>query len=217
MTLLLYVILYTDVSWHGYCALFLILIFHDFATVCCFISGYSMTLLLYVVLYTGVSWHCYCALFHIQIFHDFATMCCFIYGCVLTLLRCIVLYPDFPWLCYYVLFYIRCVLTLLLCVVLYPGVSLTFLQINARENRRANQEWTIQRNWQHWVHNTQDEDKQSKKIQHRKLKSWATRTPPNIEGELRCPRKVRRVWRYQRGNRFLFHINVWCTCLWPFV
>jgi hypothetical protein len=27
---------------------------------------------------------------------------------------------------------------------------------------RGNQEWTIQRNWQHWVHKTQDEDKQNK-------------------------------------------------------
>ena len=26
------------------------------------------------------------------------------------------------------------------------------------------------RNWQHYVHKTQDEDKQNKKIQHRKLK-----------------------------------------------
>ena len=34
--------------------------------------------------------------------------------------------------------------------------------------RRGDQEWTIQRNWQHWVHNTQDKDKQKK--QHRKLK-----------------------------------------------
>jgi predicted transposase YbfD/YdcC len=25
-----------------------------------------------------------------------------------------------------------------------------------------NQEWTILRNWQHWVHMTQDEDKQNK-------------------------------------------------------
>jgi hypothetical protein len=24
------------------------------------------------------------------------------------------------------------------------------------------QEWTIQRTWQHWVHKTQDEDKQNK-------------------------------------------------------
>jgi hypothetical protein len=32
-----------------------------------------------------------------------------------------------------------------------------------RENRCGNQEWTIQRNWQHWVHKTQDEDKQNKK------------------------------------------------------
>jgi hypothetical protein len=27
-------------------------------------------------------------------------------------------------------------------------------QINVRENRRSNQEWTIQRNWQRWVHKT---------------------------------------------------------------
>jgi hypothetical protein len=35
-------------------------------------------------------------------------------------------------------------------------------QINVRENRRGKQEWTIQRNWQHWVHKTQDEVKQNK-------------------------------------------------------
>jgi hypothetical protein len=29
-------------------------------------------------------------------------------------------------------------------------------QINVRENRRDNQEWKIQKNWQHWVHKTQD-------------------------------------------------------------
>jgi hypothetical protein len=29
-------------------------------------------------------------------------------------------------------------------------------QINVRENRWSNQEWTILRHWQHWVHNTQD-------------------------------------------------------------
>jgi hypothetical protein len=31
-------------------------------------------------------------------------------------------------------------------------------RINVIENRSRNQEWTIQRNWQHWVHKTQDED-----------------------------------------------------------
>jgi hypothetical protein len=36
------------------------------------------------------------------------------------------------------------------------------LRINVRETRRGNQQWTIQRNWQHWVHKTQDEDKQIK-------------------------------------------------------
>ena len=29
-------------------------------------------------------------------------------------------------------------------------------QINVRENRRDNQEWTIQRYWQRWPHNIQD-------------------------------------------------------------
>jgi len=32
-------------------------------------------------------------------------------------------------------------------------------KINVRENRRGNQQWTIQRNWQHWVHTTQVENK----------------------------------------------------------
>ena len=35
-------------------------------------------------------------------------------------------------------------------------------QINVSENQRGNQEWTIQRDWQHWVHKTQDEEKQNK-------------------------------------------------------
>jgi hypothetical protein len=34
--------------------------------------------------------------------------------------------------------------------------------INDRENRRGNQEWAIQRNWQYWVHNTQEEDTKTK-------------------------------------------------------
>ena len=34
--------------------------------------------------------------------------------------------------------------------------------INVREYRRGNHKWTIRRNWQHWVHKTQDADKQSK-------------------------------------------------------
>ena len=36
------------------------------------------------------------------------------------------------------------------------------LRKNVRENRRGNQQWTNQRIWQHWVHKTQDEDKQIK-------------------------------------------------------
>jgi hypothetical protein len=30
----------------------------------------------------------------------------------------------------------------------------SYVYINVRENRRNNQEWTIQRNWHHWAHNT---------------------------------------------------------------
>ena len=33
------------------------------------------------------------------------------------------------------------------------------IKINVREHRRGNQEWTIQRHWQHWVHKAQAEDK----------------------------------------------------------
>ena len=36
------------------------------------------------------------------------------------------------------------------------------LCINVREYRRLNNEWTIQRHRQHWVHKTQDADKQKK-------------------------------------------------------
>jgi len=31
--------------------------------------------------------------------------------------------------------------------------------INVKEDRRGNQEWTIQRHWQHWAHKAQNEDK----------------------------------------------------------
>ena len=34
-------------------------------------------------------------------------------------------------------------------------------KINVKENRRGNQEWTIQIHWQHWIYKTQDEDKQN--------------------------------------------------------
>jgi hypothetical protein len=36
-----------------------------------------------------------------------------------------------------------------------------------RENRNGNQEWTIQRNWQHWVHKTQDKGKRKPNEQSR--------------------------------------------------
>ena len=38
-----------------------------------------------------------------------------------------------------------------------------YLWNNRWKNRRGNQEWTIQRNWQHRVHKTHDEDRLNKK------------------------------------------------------
>ena len=58
-----------------------------------------------------------------------------------------------------------------------------------RENRRSNHEWTIKRHWKHWAHKTQYKDKQNK-TQHRKLKRWATWTPPKTWGEPRCSRRA---------------------------
>ena len=45
---------------------------------------------------------------------------------------------------------------------------------------RGNQEWTIQRNWQHMVRKTQNEDKQNDE-QHEPTKTW---------GKPRCSRRV---------------------------
>ena len=44
-------------------------------------------------------------------------------------------------------------------------------EINVREYRRGNQERTIQRNWQHWAHKKQDEDKQKNTTQKTKKMS----------------------------------------------
>jgi hypothetical protein len=44
----------------------------------------------------------------------------------------------------------------------YGNKFMCILKIN-RENRSGNQKWTIQRNWQHRIHKTQDENKQSSK------------------------------------------------------
>jgi hypothetical protein len=51
------------------------------------------------------------------------------------------------------------------CIVLYTGLFGVHKPslINVKENRRDNQKWTIQRNWQHWVYKTQHENKQNKK------------------------------------------------------
>jgi hypothetical protein len=39
------------------------------------------------------------------------------------------------------------------------NIGYTRHRTKIRENRRGNQEWTIQSNWQHWVHKTQYVDK----------------------------------------------------------
>jgi len=37
-----------------------------------------------------------------------------------------------------------------------------FTEINVKENQRGNKEWTIHIYGQHWVHETQNDDKQNK-------------------------------------------------------
>jgi hypothetical protein len=41
------------------------------------------------------------------------------------------------------------------------NIGYTRHMTKVRENQRSNQECTVQRHWQHWVHKTQDEDKQN--------------------------------------------------------
>ena len=40
---------------------------------------------------------------------------------------------------------------------------IVFINVREREHWRGNHKWTIRRNWQHWVHKTQNEDNQNKK------------------------------------------------------
>ena len=51
---------------------------------------------------------------------------------------------------------------LFIVISLKNGYQIVLYEINVSEYRRDNQKWTIQRNWQHRVHNTKDEEKQSK-------------------------------------------------------
>ena len=74
--------------------------------------------------------------------------------------------------------------------------------INARENRRTNQEWTIQKHCQHWLHKTPDEDKQNKKTQHKNnisLSQIVSQEKHNYECYTINPTNIRKVWRCQRG------------------
>ena len=63
------------------------------------------------------------------------------------------------------------------------NASITDGKINYRENRRGNQQWTTQRNLQHWLHNTQGEDEHTQKRKNKtqtKLKQWLSRTQPSF-------------------------------------
>jgi hypothetical protein len=55
---------------------------------------------------------------------------------------------------------VRVVQSLVLCEVFCEPLFVLF-----QSNRSGNQERTIQRNWQHWAHKTQNEDKQNTKTQ----------------------------------------------------
>jgi hypothetical protein len=73
------------------------------------------------------------------------------------------------------------------------------MHINVRENRRDNQEWTIQRNWQHLVYKIRDEYTQNKKNNTtQKTKTVSNTDPIKNQGmntgareEQRTPSKTR--------------------------
>jgi hypothetical protein len=60
--------------------------------------------------------------------------------------------------------------------------------INVRENRKGNQELTIQRNWQHFTQKT------------KKSKTKNT-TQYVLDSTIYKQTQIRRGWRYQRGNQ----------------
>jgi hypothetical protein len=62
-----------------------------------------------------------------------------------------------------------------------------FIKTNVRENRRGNQEWTIQRNWTHWAHTTHDADKQNTKSQDDEAKT------NNIENQNRTQHRKLKI------------------------
>ena len=58
--------------------------------------------------------------------------------------------------------------------------TLKYCLLNVRKNQSGNQEWTIQRHQQHWVHKTQDELNRQNKIQNttQKAKKMSSTDPP---------------------------------------
>jgi hypothetical protein len=61
---------------------------------------------------------------------------------------------------------------------------LFFYKINIRENRRDNQKWTIQRNWQHTdVGYTRKQKRQSKMDNPEKLATYKCRVHKKTEGQ----------------------------------
>jgi hypothetical protein len=61
---------------------------------------------------------------------------------------------------------------------------------------RGNEEWTIQRNWQHWVHKTHDEDKQNRGA----MKNGQSRETANI-GYTRYRMKTNKTKTQHRNLR----------------
>ena len=70
-----------------------------------------------------------------------------------------------------------------------------YLWLNEREYRRGNEKWTIQRNWQHMVHNTK---KSNIKTQHNMC-----RTPL-------CANKHKYHKQYMEWHNMVWHINIPC-------
>ena len=76
------------------------------------------------------------------------------------------------------------------------NVSIVKYEINVRENRRGNQEWIIQRNWQHLVHKTQAEKNKKKNTTHYALDTTIRKQSSQVT-----------PIRYETSYKYLFVIN----------
>ena len=70
--------------------------------------------------------------------------------------------------------------------------------LNVGEHRKNNQEWKIQRHWQHWAHKSQDEDNQTKNKANENTKTIQKTTKdynPDTGSTGQTRHRTNKLWR----------------------